>query len=265
MDVGGVPLGELRMRYLEGDRLPPPSVIEALLADGRRGARALAEQLQRVRRRALRERRRLLKLSELEERHYRAGIVRLAGVDEVGMGPLAGPVVAAAVVLPRRVRLRGLDDSKRVQRAARERLDREIREVAYGIGIGWATPEEIDRINIYQAGLNAMRRAVDALPQAPEIVLADARTIPDLPMPQECIVGGDGRVASVAAASIVAKVYRDSWMRDLDRRHPEYGFSRNVGYGTREHLRALTARGPCPAHRMSYAPVRASGPFVRGA
>ncbi len=110
-----------------------------------------------------------------------------------------------------------------------------------------------------------MRRAVEALPRAPEIVLADARTIPELPMPPECIVGGDGRVASVAAASIVAKVYRDAWMRDLDRRHPEYGFSRNVGYGTREHLRALTARGPCPAHRMSYAPVRASGPVVRGA
>ena len=264
MDVGGVGLAELRRRYLGGEGPAPPGVIQVLLRDGRRGARALGEKLESMRRRAFVERRRLARLSALEERHHRLGVHGVAGVDEVGVGPLAGPVVAAAVVLPCRARLAGLDDSKRLGRAARERLDGEIRRVARGIGIGWATPEEIDRLNVYHAGLLAMRRALEALPEPPEVVIVDARTIPDLAMPQERVVGGDARVASIAAASIVAKVYRDAWMRDLNRRHPEYGFVRNVGYATREHLRALAVRGPCPEHRLSYAPVRAAGPLGRG-
>jgi ribonuclease HII len=212
-----------------------------------------------------RERARLRRLSSLEERLHRAGFSRVAGVDEVGVGPLAGPVVAGAVVLPRRVALPGLDDSKCLTPAARERLDAQIREIACGIGIGWATPEEIDCLNVYQAGLLAMRRAVEALPEPPEHLLIDARTIPGIDIPQERIVGGDQRVAAVAAASVVSKVYRDAWMRDLERRYPGYGFARNAGYGTREHLHALAARGPCPAHRSSYAPVRAAGPARGGA
>jgi ribonuclease HII len=196
-----------------------------------------------------------------QPRLRRSGVGRVAGVDEVGMGPLAGPVVAAAVVLPAGLPPRGLDDSKRLSVASRERLDAEIRRIARAIGIGWATPQEIDRLNVYQAGLLAMRRAVETLREEPDCLVVDARTIPGVGVRQECVVGGDRRVAAVAAASVVAKVYRDAWMRDLDRRFPGYGFVRNMGYGTREHLCALGERGPSPAHRMSYAPVRAAGPM----
>jgi ribonuclease HII len=205
------------------------------------------------------ETRRLREISALEERLHRAGMQRVAGVDEVGVGPLAGPVVAAAVVLAPGLPPHGVDDSKRLSRATRERLDAEIRRAARGIGIGWATPAEIDRLNVYQAGLLAMRRAVGALPEAPDCLVVDARTIPGLDVPQEPVIGGDRRVGAIAAASVVAKVYRDAWMRDLERRYPGYGLGRNMGYGTREHLRCLAIRGPSPAHRMSYAPVRAAG------
>jgi ribonuclease HII len=190
------------------------------------------------------------------ERALGSGEELVAGVDEVGVGPLAGPVVAAAVLLPRGARLRGLDDSKRVAAAERERLDREIRASARAVGIGWASVEEIDRMNVYRAALLAMRRAVDALALRPELLLVDARRVPDVDVPQRAVPQGDGRVGSIAAASIVAKVYRDAWMCDLDRRHPGFGFARNAGYGTPEHLEALARLGPSPAHRFSFAPVR---------
>jgi ribonuclease HII len=239
-------------------------VIDALMRDSRSGARLLGIRLDRVRQRIRRESQRLREIADLETRLHRAGMKRVAGVDEVGVGPLAGPVVAAAVILPPGLPPRGVDDSKRLTPAARERLDAEIRRVAQEIGIGWASPEEIDRINVYQAGLLAMRRAVESLAQDPDCLVVDARTIPGLDIPQEPVVGGDRRVGAIAAASVVAKVYRDAWMRDLERRYPGYGFGRNMGYGTREHLRCLAARGPSPAHRMSYAPVRAAG-TMRGA
>jgi ribonuclease HII len=254
-----VALAELRRRYLGCDRAASASVIEALRCDPRAGARALARELERRREATQREQRRLRKLSALEARLHRRGLSRVAGVDEVGVGPLAGPVVAAAVVLPRGATLLGLNDSKLLSAAARERLDAQIRALATGVGVGWAMPEEIDRLNVYQAGLLAMRRAVEALPESPECLVVDARVIPGLEVPQERVVQGDRLVASVAAASVVAKVYRDAWMRDLERRYPGYGFARNAGYGTREHLQALAARGPCPVHRNSYAPVRSSG------
>jgi ribonuclease HII len=239
-------------------------VIAALARDPRTGARALAARLERTREAERRERERLLEIAAWEERLRRSGAGRVAGVDEVGIGPLAGPVVAAAVVLPPGLPPLGLDDSKRLSAAARERLGAEIRRVARVIGIGWATPDEVDRFNVYQAGLLAMQRAVESLPEAPDRLVVDGRTIPGVGVEQERVVGGDRRVAAVAAASVVAKVYRDAWMRDLDRRYPGYGFAHNMGYGTREHLRALDARGPSPAHRMSYAPVRASGPMRGG-
>lgn len=188
----------------------------------------------------------------------------MAGVDEVGVGPLAGPVVAAAVVLPSDLRLTGLDDSKKLSRAARERLEGEIRERALDIGVGWASRREIDRIHIYRASLLAMERAVKALRDAPDALAIDARRIPGLALPQYPVAGGDGKVAAIAAASIVAKVFRDSWMRDLHCRWPGYGFAHNAGYATEEHRRALGAAGPCAAHRRSFAPVReAEGGGVR--
>ena len=195
----------------------------------------------------------------LERLLWRVGIRHVAGVDEVGMGPLAGPVVAAAVVLPVESRLDGMADSKALTAGMRERLVVEIERRAVGVGLGAASPEEIDRLNIYRAGLLALRRAVEALqPLVPGFVLVDGREIPDLGLPQSAYPKGDAFVASIAAASIVAKCRRDALMRELDRIHPAYGFGRHMGYATRHHLAALRAHGPSPAHRRSFAPVAAA-------
>jgi len=186
-----------------------------------------------------------------------AGIV--AGVDEVGRGPLAGPVIAAAVILPRnlsRALVREIDDSKKVPAPVRERLDGEIRACAV-VAIGESSVGEIDSINILQAALLAMRRAVAALSVAPDLALIDGNISPSLPMPCQLVVGGDGIHLSIAAASIVAKVARDRLMAALAEHHPEYGWSTNVGYGTPEHCNALKKFGPTPHHRTSFAPVRA--------
>ncbi len=182
----------------------------------------------------------------------------MAGVDEVGVGPLAGPVVAAAVILPENVALPGLDDSKKLTRKARETLDVAIRAQALAVGIGAAEVAEIDRVNILQATLQAMRRAVAALGAVPDHVLVDARTIPGVRSAQTAIVGGDALDGSIAAASIVAKVYRDALMQQYDSLHPGYGLCRHKGYGTAEHLQALRDLGPSPIHRHSFEPVRAA-------
>ena len=197
----------------------------------------------------------------LETLLWRVGLKHVAGVDEVGMGPLAGPVIAAAVVMPPGSYVDGVADSKVLTAAARERLAEEIHRRALTVGIGVVEPEEIDRLNIYQAGLCALRRAVDALAVVPEFVLVDGREIPGLAMPQSAYPKGDSFVCSIAAASIVAKVHRDGLMRDLDRLYPGYGFARHMGYSTRAHFAAIREYGPSPIHRRSFAPVRAA---VRG-
>ncbi len=171
------------------------------------------------------------------------------------MGPLAGPVLAAAVILPESPSLPGLDDSKRLSRAAREQIAARIHAQALAVGLGIVEPGEIDRSNIYRAGLEAMRRAVLALARAPDHVLVDARTIPGLACPQTAIVGGDALDGSIAAASIVAKVARDAIMRRLDERHPGWGLAQHMGYPTPQHLAALERLGPSPVHRRSFAPV----------
>lgn len=188
------------------------------------------------------------------ERKYREqGIQRLCGVDEAGVGPLAGPVVAAAVVMPPESAIRGVNDSKKIlSPGTREELARRIAGEAVGVGIGVARPREIDRINIYWAALQAMRRAVKRLPVDPQLVLVDARRIPDLDVPQEAHVGGDAAFYHIACASILAKTYRDALMTRLDRRYPGYGFSRHMGYPTPEHRRVLKERGPCWIHRRNY-------------
>jgi ribonuclease HII len=199
----------------------------------------------------------------LERLLWRVGVRHVAGVDEVGMGPLAGPVVAAAVVLPAETHVDGVADSKVLPAAVRERLAVEIRRRALGVGLGVVPPDEIDRLNIYQAGLLALRRAVEALrPLVPGFVLVDGREIPDLGLPQSAYPKGDAFVTSIAAASIVAKCHRDALMTDLDRLYPAYGFGRHMGYATRDHLAALRAHGPSPVHRRSFAPVAA---LVEGA
>lgn len=188
---------------------------------------------------------------------WAGGAKHVAGIDEVGIGPLAGPVVAAAVVLPREVGMEGVRDSKTLSKKQRERLDGEIRSVAIGIGLGVVSPDEVDRLNPYHAGLRAMQLAVRALPGRPDHLLIDAREIPGVETPQTSIVAGDKIVRAIAAASIVAKVHRDALMQEIDRSYPGYGFARHVGYATAAHLEALRRLGPCPVHRRSYAPVRA--------
>jgi len=180
----------------------------------------------------------------------------MAGVDEVGRGPLAGPVVAAAVILDERKLIRGLNDSKLLTAKTRERLSIEIRKKALCFSIGEATVDEIDSINILQAALLAMRRAVDGLRLTPEVVVVDGNQLPKVPMACRSIVGGDARVRAISAASIIAKVHRDRLCNDLHDEHPEYGFASHKGYSTPEHLDALRRHGACRHHRRSFAPVR---------
>jgi ribonuclease HII len=265
MDATGLTLAALRARCLaarEADERERWLVV--LRQDARSGARALASALERRVRAEQQEQARLRGLFALRARRVGAGARSVAGVDEVGMGPLAGPVLAAAVMLGDAPELPGLDDSKRLSRAARERLASRIHEQALAVGVGRVEPEEIDRSNIYRAGLEAMRRAVLALVRAPDHVLVDARTIPGLACAQTAIVGGDARDASIAAASIVAKVARDAIMCRLDERHPGWGLAQHMGYPTPQHLAALRRLGPSPVHRRSFAPVaRVAADFGR--
>lgn len=191
-----------------------------------------------------------------ERELWKQGFERIAGVDEVGVGPLAGPVVAGAVVFPCDARIRGVDDSKKLSSAARARLAEEIRARALAVSVGVVEVADIDRLNIYHAALEAMRRAVIGLGAVPDHLLVDARRVPGVRLPQLALVKGDARSFSIAAASIVAKVARDAMMVELDAIYPQYGFADHKGYGTRVHLDALERYGPCPAHRRSYAPVR---------
>lgn len=181
----------------------------------------------------------------------------IAGVDEAGRGPLAGPVVAAAVILDDLQPITGLGDSKVLSPRRRERLFDEIRARALCCCIAEASAQEIDQLNILQASLLAMRRAVEGLRLKPHRVLVDGNRLPTLKMPAEAIVGGDATVAAISAASILAKVHRDRLCLPLHEAHPQYGFDRHKGYPTQDHLAALREHGACAAHRRSFAPVRA--------
>lgn len=187
------------------------------------------------------------------ERHYwRHGFLHVAGVDEAGRGPLAGPVVAAAVIFPPETYIEGVDDSKKLSEQERESLVEPITAQALAIGIGVVDHETIDRINILRASHRAMRLAIERLSIMPEVVLADGRGFNFDLVRCENVIGGDAKVFSIAAASIVAKVHRDRLMNEFDRLYPQYGFARHKGYATREHLDALRAHGMCPIHRRSF-------------
>ncbi len=181
----------------------------------------------------------------------------IAGTDEVGMGCFAGPVIAAAVILPLEVRIDSVRDSKTLTASQRERLADVIRKKAVTWAIGESSPSEIAMLNLHWAAVEAMKRAITQLTPAPDAVLVDAYRIPGLPCIQQAIIKGDQKVRSIAAASIVAKVHRDALMQELDRQYPGYGFSVHKGYGTKGHQEALRRLGPCPIHRQSFAPVRA--------
>lgn len=255
-DPRELPLAELarRVRAARGTRALR-RWLAWLAEDGRAGARALAGRVERELRARETEQARLARLFAHRRRLRRNGARRVAGVDEVGVGPLAGPVVAAAVVLAERAFLPRLDDSKRLPAEVREELAREIRARARAVSVAEVWMGEIDRLNVYRAGIEAMRRAVAALAPPPDHVLVDARVIPDLAVPQTGLPGGDRCDANIAAASIVAKVHRDAVMCRLDRLYPGYGFARHKGYATPEHLAALRRLGPCRLHRRSFAPV----------
>jgi len=193
---------------------------------------------------------------EFERAARLCGYRRIAGIDEVGRGPLAGPVVAAAVILPFRSRLVGVDDSKQLSERERERLYIAICEQAVGTGIGWADVAEIDQLNILEATRLAMRRALQQLVPSPDYVLIDAVNLPGVSIPVRPIIKGDSLSISIAAASIVAKVTRDRLMASYHDTFPEYGFLSHKGYGTAEHLERLARHGPCSIHRRSFAPVK---------
>jgi ribonuclease HII len=248
-DPAAMSVDQIRSFLAEQGAAVTPQMLRKLQRDPRRGVRLLYTA---ARQRAEDERQRRLRLDALlnfERVLWRTGVRWVAGVDEVGVGPLAGPVVAAAVVFSPDVDIDGVDDSKKLEPAVRERLAAEIHSRAAGVGIGRAEVEEIDRLNVYQAALLAMRRAVEALPMVPDHLLVDARQVPGVPMPQNQFDKGDGLDYSIAAASIVAKVHRDRLMGELDALYPAYGFARHKGYATADHQEAVRRHGPCAAHR----------------
>jgi ribonuclease HII len=185
-----------------------------------------------------------------------SGSFLIAGVDEAGRGPLAGPVVVAAVILPVNYALDSLDDSKRLSASRRERLVPMIEAQAIAYAVEFIDVEEIDRVNILQATLNGMQRAVESLDPAPQRAMIDGNRAPSLSCEVETVIGGDGLIASISAASILAKVYRDRLMLTMHDEYPGYGFDRHKGYPTAHHLACLKTLGPCPIHRRSFAPVR---------
>lgn len=194
--------------------------------------------------------------SKFERELWQQGVELVAGCDEAGMSPLAGPVVAAACILKKDDLIRGVDDSKVLSAEKRTALAAEIRARAACWAIGVASAAEIDELNIYHAGLLAMRRALDGLALQPEHALVDARQVPGLTMPQTRIVQGDARSLSIAAASILAKTHRDKLLQELDDQYPGYGFASHKGYPVAAHVAALKRLGPCPEHRRSFAPVK---------
>ena len=248
---------ELRELFLARGRPVPKGLVRALALDQRQGAQQLARQIQKRRRGNRSEGQRLHTLLRFETELWLQGIKFVAGVDEAGMAPLAGPVVAGAVILPQNYKLRGLDDSKKIiDETRRAELAAQIKQDAICWAVGFAAVEEIDKINIYHAGLLAMQRAVQGLSCLPEFVLVDARRIPHCSIPQRGIVRGDALSATIAAASIIAKTTRDAHMIELDCLYSGYGLASHKGYPTPEHCRLLKQLGALPIHRRSFAPVR---------
>jgi ribonuclease HII len=248
-------LAEVRARLASGKCLPR-EVEASLRADDRPSARALIDALDERRRANRAEGQRLRHMLRFERDLWQRRLTLIAGVDEAGMSPLAGPVAAAAVILKVGWRAPHVNDSKQLGAKERGELAELIRSEARAYAVAFVEPAEIDRLNIYWAGLLAMRKAVEALGEAPEHLLIDARRLKELSVEQTRIVRGDTLSLSIAAASILAKTARDARMHAYDGEYPAYGFAQHKGYPVRQHLRALEEHGPCPIHRRSFAPVR---------
>jgi len=248
---------ELRERFVDRGRPIPKGLVDALEADSRQGAHHLARLIRERWRKNRAEGQRLHNLLRFEIDLWEQGFNLIAGVDEAGMAPLAGPVVAGAVILPRNYKLKKLNDSKQIlDGAVRDELAQQIKTDAVVWSVGIAEVEEIDTVNIYHAGLLAMRRAVEGLMQQPDFILVDARRIPHCATPQRGIIKGDTLSASIAAASIIAKTTRDAIMTEMDSVLTGYNFATHKGYPTPEHCRCLKELGATGIHRRSFARVR---------
>lgn len=241
----------IREEYEAADEGMLPSFIEEYIRDGRPGVSKIVNQAQKRMEKLREERERLEELRHYE-RIYQEKYPMICGIDEVGRGPLAGPVCAAAVILPKDCEILYINDSKKLSESKREMLYEEIMDKATAVGIGMVSPAVIDEVNILQATYIAMRDAINQLEVAPDILLNDAVTIPDVKIKQVPIIKGDAKSISIGAASIVAKVTRDRLMKEYEGIMPGYGFSQNKGYGTKEHIQAIKTLGPSPIHRRTF-------------
>ena len=245
---------EVKERLAMIDELDHP-LFEELILDGRAGDQAAISKRKRELQKQVDEDLRLEKMLAYEKELYAQGIDLIAGVDEVGRGPLAGPVVAAAVILPKGCKIPGLNDSKKIPKSKHKEIYEAVLQNAIAIGIGIKDNQVIDQVNIYEATKLAMMEAIGQLDPQPQHLLIDAMKL-DLSIPQTSIIKGDANSLSIAAASIVAKVTRDQMMEDLDQLYPGYDFAQNAGYGTANHLAGLHKLGVTPIHRRSFEPVK---------
>ena len=245
---------EIKERLATIDDLDHP-LFEELILDGRAGVQAAISKRKRELQKQVDEDLRLEKMLAYEKELYAQGIDLIAGVDEVGRGPLAGPVVAAAVILPKACKIPGLNDSKKIPKSKHKEIYEAVLQNAIAIGIGIKDNQVIDQVNIYEATKLAMMEAIGQLEPQPQHLLIDAMRL-DLPIPQTSIIKGDANSLSIAAASIVAKVTRDQMMEEFDCEYPGYDFTQNAGYGTANHLAGLDKLGVTPIHRRSFEPVK---------
>ena len=245
---------EIKERLATIDDLEHP-LFEELILDGRAGVQAAISKRKRELQKQVDEDLRLEKMLAYEKELYAQGIDLIAGVDEVGRGPLAGPVVAAAVILPKACKILGLNDSKKIPKSKHKEIYEAVLQNAIAIGIGIKDNQVIDQVNIYEATKLAMMEAIGQLEPQPQHLLIDAMKL-DLPIPQTSIIKGDANSLSIAAASIVAKVTRDQMMEEFDCEYPGYDFTQNAGYGTANHLAGLDKLGVTPIHRRSFEPVK---------
>lgn len=226
--------------------------LEMFKNDERAGIKKLVNQYAKKHSAYMQELERIKNISSFENNLRLNGYKLIGGIDEVGRGPLAGPVVTAVVILPENCRILGINDSKKLSAKKREELSEIIKNDAIAYSFGSVSPKEIDEINILQATYMAMRKAISSLPVKADFILADAVTIPEIDIPQRGIIHGDAKSITIGAASIIAKVERDAMMVEYDKVFPEYGFSKNKGYGSAEHIEAIRKYGPCPIHRNSF-------------
>ena len=245
-------ISDVRERFSRVDVEHIPDFIKSIEGDSRKGVLNILRMAEKRYKAHIDELDRIASLSVYENECRRKGFNLIAGIDEVGRGPLAGPVVTAAVILKENCLIEGINDSKKLTAKKREELFDIIINEAVSYSFGIVTSDEIDSINILQATLKAMKQAIDGLGVKPDFVLADAVTIPDIDMPQQGIIKGDAKSLSIGAASIIAKVYRDRMMTEYSQIYPEYGFDENKGYGSKYHIEAIKKYGPCPIHRKSF-------------